>query len=225
MHLDREIQQTKDEILILGSMVEQAMMQSVDALKNHDIERSKVILEYDRRINEKRFILEGAVIATIATQQPMAHDLRVLASILQVGTELERMGDYAKGIASINLRSGGLNMPKVLRDIQYMAGKVVDMLHRSLTAFVDEDQYTAISIVKDDDLIDALYEQLYFEMMDYIAEHPENNERANFVLWIGHNLERMADRVTNICERTIFIKTGEQADLQEVSNTSLAFQD
>jgi phosphate transport system protein len=223
--LNREIQQTKDEILILGSMVEQAMLQSVNALKNHDIDRSKMILEYDKRINEKRFNLEGAVIATIATQHPMAHDLRVLASILQLGTELERMGDYAKGIASINLRSGDLNMPKVLRDIQYMADKVVDMLHRSLTAFVDEDQYIAISIIRDDDLIDALYEQLYFEMMDYVAEQPENHERANLVLWVGHNLERMADRVTIICERTIFIKTGKQAVLQEVSNTLPAFQD
>jgi phosphate transport system protein len=141
----------------------------------------------------------------------MAHDLRVLASILQLGTELERMGDYAKGIASINLRSGGLNMPKIMRDIQFMAEKVVDMLHCSLTAFVDEDQNTAYRIINEDDLIDALYEQLYFEMMDYVVDLPENTERANLVLWVGHNLERMADRVTNICERTIFVKTGEQA--------------
>jgi phosphate transport system protein len=209
--LDHEIQRAKDEILILGSMVEQAMMQSVNALKNQDREQSKVILEYDKRINEKRFYIEGAVIATIATQQPMAHDLRVLASMLEVCTELERMGDYAKGIASINLRSGGLSMPKVLRDIHYMAEQVIGMLHRSLTAFVDEDQHAATKIARDDDLIDALYEQLYFEMVDYIAEQPENIERANYVLWAGHNLERMADRVTNICERVVFIKTGELA--------------
>jgi phosphate transport system protein len=211
LNLDREIQRAKDEILILGSMVEQAMQQSVDALKNHDIERSKTILDYDKRINEKRFNLEGTVIAIIATQQPMAHDLRILASILEVCTELERMGDYAKGIATINLRSGGLSMPKVLRDIHYMANKVVDMLHRSLTAFVGEDQHTASRIAGEDDLIDALYEQLYFEMMDFVAEQPEHIERANYVLWVGHNLERMADRVTNICERTVFIKTGELA--------------
>jgi phosphate transport system protein len=211
MHLDRELQQAKDEILILGSMVEQAMSQSVDALKNHDMACSKTILEYDRQINQKRYDIEGSLIAIVATQQPMAHDLRVLTSILEICTELERMGDYAKGIATINLRSGGLSMPKILRDIQYMAGKVIDMLHRSLTAFVDEDHNTATTIARDDDLIDALYEQLYFEMMDFVAEHPENIERANYVLWVGHNLERMADRVTNICERTVFIKTGELA--------------
>lgn len=208
INLDRDIQQVKDEILILGSMVELAMVQSVDALKDHNPEQSRTILEYDLRINEKRYDIEGTVIAIIAMQQPAARDLRVLASVLEVSTELERMGDYAKGIASINLRSGGLSMPKVLRDIHFMAGKVVEMLHRALTAFVDEDQQIARAIAREDDLIDALYEQLYFEMMDFVAEHPENIERANYVLWIGHNLERMADRVTNICERTIFIKTG-----------------
>ena len=209
IHLDREIQQAKDEILILGSMVEHAMSQSVDALKNHDMACSKTIMDYDQRINQKRFDIEGGVIASIATQQPLAHDLRVLASIIEVCTELERMGDYAKGIATINLRSGGLSMPKILRDIQYMSQKVIDMLHRSLTAFVDEDQNTARGIARGDDLIDALYQQLYFEMMDFVAEQPENIERANYVLWVGHNLERMAGRVTNICERTVFIKTGE----------------
>ena len=210
-NLDQDIQQAKDEILILGSMVEQAIVQAVDALINHDLEHSKIILEYDKRINEKRYSLEGSVIASIATQQPMAHDLRVLAAILEVCTELERMGDYAKGIAVINLRSGGLNLPKILRDIQYMSQRAIDMLHRSLTAFVDEDQRLATIIARDDDVIDALYEQLYFEMMDYIAEQPENIERANYVLWVGHNLERLADRVTNICERTVFIKTGDLA--------------
>ena len=209
LSLDQNIQQAKDEVLILGSMVEQAIVQAVDALINHDLEHSKTILEYDKRINEKRYSLEGSVIASIATQQPMAHDLRVMAAVLEVSTELERMGDYAKGIATINLRSGGLNMPKILRDIQYMSQRAIDMLHRSLTAFVDEDKRLAMIIVRDDDVIDALYEQLYFEMMDYIAEQPENIERANYVLWVGHNLERLADRVTNICERTVFIKTGD----------------
>jgi phosphate transport system protein len=209
LNLDQDIQQVKDEILILGSMVEQAMTQAVEALKNNDLERSKAILNYDQRINEKRYHLEGTVITLIATQQPMAHDLRVLAAALEICTELERMGDYAKGIASINLRSGGLSLPKILRDIHYMAQKTLDMLHRSLTAFVEEDKQAATVIARDDDIIDALYEQLYFEMMDLLAEEPENIERANYVLWVGHNLERMADRVTNICERTVYIKTGD----------------
>lgn len=209
--LDSEIQLAKAEILFLGSMVEQAMLQSIIALRDHDMECSRSLLEYDYRINTERFSLEGAIIAIMATQQPMAHDLRVLAAILDVCTELERMGDYAKGIAAINLRSGGLGLPKVLQDIHYMAQKAIDMLQRSLTAFVDENHSAARLIVKDDDLIDALYEQLYFEMMDYVVEQPENIERANYVLWVGHNLERMADRVINICERTVFIETGKMA--------------
>jgi len=209
--LYREIQLARVEILILGSMVAQAMQKSVDALWDHDLECSKSILEYDLRINNKRFSLEGSVIAIIATQQPMAHDLRTLAAILDVSTELERMGDYAKGIATINLRSGGLGMPKILSDIRFMAQKSIDMLHRSITAFVDEDEHLAALIEKDDDLIDALYEQLYFEMMDYVVECPERLEQANYILWTGHNIERMADRVTHICKRTSFIKTGKMA--------------
>ena len=210
-NLDREIQLARADILILSSMVVQAMMQSVNALRDHDLECSKTLLENDHHINNKRFSLEGAVITVIATQQPMARDLRVLASILDVCTELERIGDYAKGIAAINLRSGGLGMPKVLQDIHYMAKKTIDMLQRSITTFIDEDHRAAALIVKDDDLIDALYEQLYFEMMDYVVEQPENIESANYVLWVGHNLERMADRVINICVRTVFIETGKMA--------------
>ena len=210
-NLDSEIQQAKDETLILGSMVEQAIMQSIKALRDHDMERSTTVLEYDKRINEKRYSIAGAVIATIATQQPMAHDLRILSSIVEICTELERIGDYAKGIASINLRSGGLSMPKMLQDLHSMAQKATDMLHRSLTAFVYEDQCAAKVIAGEDYLIDILYEQLYIELMDFVIEQPENIERANFILWAGHNLERMADRVASICVRVNFIKTGDWA--------------
>jgi phosphate transport system protein len=207
--LDQEIQRARDEILILGSMVEQTTLRSVEALKDSDPEKSKPILEYDQRINEKRFDIEGSIIATIAMQQPTAHDLRVLASILKTCTELERMGDYAKGIAVINLRSGGLYIPKMLVDAHYMAGQIVDMLHRALTAFVGEDTILAGKIAQEDVFINALYQQIYFEVMDYVVEDPTNIERANYILWVGHNLERMADRVKNICEYTVYIKTGE----------------
>lgn len=207
--LDQEIQRARDEILILGSMVEQTTIRSVEALKDSDPGKSKPILEYDQRINEKRFNIEGSVIATIAMQQPAAHDLRVLTSILKTSTELERMGDYAKGIAVINLRSGGLYVSKMLVDAHYMAGQIVDMLHRALTAFVNEDAIAAEKIAREDILIDGLYQQIYFEVMDYVVEDPANIERANYILWTGHNLERMADRVKNICEYAIFIKTGE----------------
>lgn len=217
--LDQEIQRARDEILILGSMVEQTTLRSIDALKDNDIEKSRPVLEYDKRINEKRFSIEGGVITTIATQQPAAHDLRILASIFKACTELERMGDYAKGIAIINLRSGGLFIPKILIDAHYMARQIVDMLHRALSAFVGEDAIAARKIANEDILIDALYQQIYYEVMDYVVEEPANIERANYILWVGHNLKRMANRVKNICEYTIFIRTGNLEEFSPPSRT------
>jgi phosphate transport system protein len=150
----------------------------------------------------------------IATQQPMAHDLRLLASLLDVASEIERMGDYAKGIAVINVRMGDQPLLKPLVDIPRMAQKGVDMLHRALTAFVNEDAATAEALPHEDDEVDALYLQVYRELITYIMADPSTIERANYLLWAAHNLERLADRVTNICERTIFVATGEIREFQ-----------
>jgi len=128
---------------------------------------------------------------------------------MEIISELERMGDYAKGIANINIRMGEQALLKPLIDIPRMAQKGVDMLHRSLTAFVNEDVEAAKSIPIEDDEVDALYNQIYRELMVFIIEDPKNIERANWLLWVAHNLERFADRVTNLCERTVFIATGE----------------
>ena len=144
----------------------------------------------------------------IATQQPMAHDLRLLASILEISSELERMGDYAKGIATINIRMGDEPLLKPLIDIPRMAQKGADMLHRALTAFVNEDVEAARAIPVEDDEVDALYNQIYHELMMFVIQDPKTIERANCLLWTAHNLERLADRVTNICERTVFVATG-----------------
>ena len=149
-----------------------------------------------------------------STQQPMAHDLRLLASSMEIISELERMGDYAKGIANINIRMGDEPLLKPLIDIPRMAQKGADMLHRALTAFVNEDLEIAKSIPMEDDEVDALYNQIYRELMVFIIEDPKNIERANWLLWVSHNLERVADRVTNICERTVFIATGEMIEVK-----------
>lgn len=215
-NIDEEVMQAKDEILVLGSMVEQAMIDSVRALKNHDFEASSRLIARDQVINEKRFHIERDVVTVIATRHPAARDLRILTSILDMANDLERMGDYAKGIATINLRSGGLSLPKVLNDLEYMAERAVDMLHHSLTAFTDADLAAAQHLIAEDNLIDSLYEQVYYEVMDFVVENPAHMERANFALWTAHNIERMADRVTNICERTIFIVTGELRPLTEM---------
>ncbi len=206
---DQDIKEVRDEVLLLGSMVEQSILDSVEALRKRDNEASRKILELDRRINQKRFEIEHRVMILIATQQPMAHDLRLLASILEIAGELERMGDYAKGIATINLRMGNEPLLKPLIDIPRMAQKGADMLHRALTAFVQEDAETARAIPAEDDEVDALYLQVYRELMTYVMADPKTIERANWLLWVAHNLERVSDRVTNICERTIFIVTGE----------------
>lgn len=220
---EQEIQQLKDEILLLGSMVEQAMLDAVEALKKRDMRWSEQIIANDKKINEKRFYLENKVMIVIATQQPMARDLRVIASILEVISELERMGDYAKGIAIINIRMGEHALLKPLVDIPRMAQKGTDMLHRALTAFVNEDVETAKGIPAEDDEVDMLYEQVYRELMTYIMADARTIERANWLLWAAHNLERFADRVTNICERTLFVATGEyketQASYDELGDT------
>jgi phosphate transport system protein len=211
---ESEIQQVKDDILILGSMVEKALLDSVEAMRKRDIQWSKRLYQQDKEINEKRFEIESHLMILIATQQPMAHDLRFLASCLEIISELERMGDYAKGISNINLRMGDAQLLKPLIDVPRMAQKGVDMLHRALTAFVNEDVEASQKLPVEDDEVDALYNQIYRELMTYIIADPKNIERANWLLWVAHNLERFADRVTNICERTIFIATGELTEVK-----------
>ena len=215
---ETELQQLKDEVLVLGSMAEQAILNSVEALKKRDLKASEKILEDDRAINKKRFDIENQLMILIATQQPMAHDLRLLASTMEIISELERMGDYAKGIANINIRMGDQPLLKPLIDIPRMARKDVDMLHRALTAFVNEDVEAARVIPAEDDEVDALYNQVYRELMMFVIQDPKSIERANWLLWVAHNLERVADRVTNICERTIFIATGEMAEIKSTDD-------
>src|SRR5688500_10519548 len=217
---ENEIQQVKDDVLMLGSMVEQALINSVESLKKRDIKAAEKIFAEDQEINKKRFTIENQLMVLIATQQPMAHDLRLLASCMEIISELERMGDYAKGIANINVRMGEEPLLKPLIDVPRMAQKGVDMLHRALTAFVNEDIETARQIPVEDDEVDALYNQVYRELMTFVISDPKTIERANWLLWVAHNLERVADRVTNICERTIFIATGE---MQEIKSTDDEF--
>ena len=215
---ETEIQQLKDELLVLGSMVEQQILDAVEALKKRDIEASRRIHATDNEINAKRYAIEEQVMIVIATQQPMAHDLRLLASVLEVAGELERMGDYAKGIATVNLRMGDEPLLKPLIDIPRMAQKGADMLHRALTAFISEDIEAARAIPAEDDEVDGLYTQVYRELMTFVVADPRSIDRANYLLWTAHNLERFADRVTNICERTVFIATGE---IQEIKSSNI----
>jgi phosphate transport system protein len=210
------MQDIKDDVLLLSSMVEQAVMSSVETLKNHDFEHAQQIILDDNSINRKRFETEISIMILIATEQPMGHDLRLLAASLDICTELERMGDYAKGIANINLRSQGLSLPRLLQDLYSMAEKGVDMLHRAMTAFATEDPKTAQAILREDDVIDECYSGIYSEAMQSVLGDPRNIERANYVIWTAHNLERLGDRVTNICERVVYIATGKYPEPDEI---------
>jgi len=207
------MQRLQDEVLILGSMVENALIESVDILKRRDMEGSRRLIVGDQAINEKRFAIEADCLVLIATQQPMAGDLRTLAAILEIVTELERMGDYAKGIARINLLIGEQPLIKPLIDVPRMAQKACDMLHRALGAFVQRDVALARSIPAEDEEVDALYNQVYRELLTFIISDPRTINQATYLLWVAHNLERAADRVTNICERVIFTVTGELAEM------------
>jgi len=207
------LQRLQDEVLVLGSMVEKALMESVESLKRRDLEAARRLIAGDRLINEKRFAIEADALALIATQQPMAGDLRTLAAVLEIATELERMGDYAKGIARINLMMGEEPLLKPLIDIPRMAKKAQDMLHRALEAFVRRDVELARAIPDEDDEVDALYNQVYRELLSFIIANPRTIDQATYLLWVAHNLERAADRVTNICERVIFTVTGEMVEM------------
>jgi phosphate transport system protein len=212
--LDHEIQFICDDLLLLSSMVETALIDSVSALKDRDMEKSRIIYDNDMQINAKRFELEGQIIGAIATQSPVLFDLRFLASALNICAELERMGDYAKTIARINLMSEGIGVPRLLSMTYEMGVKTSDMLHNAMTAFIHTNVRSAIRIISDDDIIDAMYNSLYSEVMEFVIRSPRDVERANYLFWVGHNLERAADRVTNICERTIYIETGELGDIE-----------
>jgi phosphate transport system protein len=212
--LDRKIQHLRDEILILDSMVEEAVTQSVEALRSKNLELAQQVYHHDAQVNAKRFALENEVIITIATAQPiMASDLRMLASILEVAGELERMGDYAKGIAHITRMIGMEPYIKPLVDIPRMSEISVSMLHRAVGAFIALDAQTARQIPQEDDEVDRLYNQVYRDLVAIMIQNPAAIDQGNYLMWAAHNLERLADRVTNICERAIYIATGELKEL------------
>jgi phosphate transport system protein len=211
---DRELQRLQDEVVILGGLVEKAIIQSVEVLKRRDLEGARRLIAADRRlINEKRFAIETEALTLIATQQPMAGDLRVIAAVLEIAHELERMGDYAKGIAKINLMMGDEPLLKPLIDVPLMAEKARSMLHQALEAFVRRDVELARTIPKQDDEVDALYNQVYRDLLALMMQNPRDIDRATYLLWVAHNLERTADRVANICERVIFMVTGEMMEM------------
>ena len=210
----RDLRALQDEMLVLANMVEKAIARALDALKNRDLALSEEVVREDDVIDRKRMELEERCIDLIATQQPLAGDLRVLITVLHMSVELERMGDYAEGIAKISLMMGNEPPLKPLIDIPRMADKATDMLRRSLDAFVNRDVELANAVCNDDDEVDALYEQVYRELLTYMMASPAVIQRATFLLWVAHDLERIADRTTNIAEHVIYMVTGDRATVK-----------
>jgi phosphate transport system protein len=210
---DRDLRLLQDDLLLLGSMVEKAMAKALDALKRRDLDASQQVLNEDSLIDHKRFQIEEKCIDLIATQQPLARDLRILVTILHLAVELERMGDYAEGIARISLRMGEEPPLKPLIDIPRMGDLASSMLRRSLDAFVNRDVVAATEVCRSDDEVDALYEQVYRELLIFMFEDPKTVKRATFLLWVAHDLERLADRATNIAERVVYLVTGKMVEI------------
>ena len=212
----KKLREIQDDILIMGSMVSKATLLAIEALQKRDLTLANQIIADDKKINRKRFDIEEKCIQLIATQQPMASDLRTIVAVLNIITELERIGDYAEGNAKITIMIGNEPPLKPLVDIPRMAEKTADMLNRSLSAFINHDADAAIKIIAEDDFMDNLYDQVFRELLTFMAEDPKTITRATRLIWVTHNLERSADRVTNICERVVFMVTGKM----EESNTS-----
>lgn len=211
--LDRELNRLQDEITILGSRVSKALEESIEILRRQDLEAAKRLIAADKEIDRYRYALEHEALVLIARHQPMATDLRTLAAILEIVTDLERIGDYAEGIAKITLLLGNEEKIPPLPQIPIMATKAISMLDRALDAFLRRDIEAAQAIPQEDDEVDALYNQVNHELLEMTLANPAKIEQANLLTWVAHNLERTADRVTNICERTVFTVTGDMREL------------
>jgi phosphate transport system protein len=211
--LDQEIQELKTDLLAMGDMVDRAIVRSIQALKDRDMELARQIVLDDEKINAAEESVKDRVITTIATQQPMASDLRIIMAVSALVTELERMGDHAAGIAKITLRMGSLPPLKPLIDIPRMAEKGRWVMQEELKAFIDQDVERARNAALCDQEVDALYDQIYRELLIFMMDDPRTITRATYLLWVAHNLERISDRATNIGERVIYMVSSRTEDL------------
>jgi phosphate transport system protein len=210
---DQQLSLLQQEVEVLAAIVEKSINRAVDALKRRDLEESQRVIQDDDYIDQKRFEIEERCIDLIATQQPMARDLRVIIALLHIVVELERMGDYAEGIAKISLLMGDTPPLKPLIDIPRMAEKATEMLRDSIDCLLNRDLVKAQQVCQADDEVDDLYDQVYRELLLFMIQDPQTIQRATYLLWVSHDLERIADRATNIAERVIFLVTGKLTEI------------
>ncbi|MFN2218155.1 MAG: phosphate signaling complex protein PhoU [Anaerolineae bacterium] len=208
-----QIRELLEDLLEMGQMVADSIDSSIQALAKQDQELAQWVIDYDDEINAYQYDIDEKCLVLIATQQPMAGDLRAILSVSNIAAELERIGDYSEGIARLAIKLSGRPLLKPLIDIPRMAEEGRRMLMGSLEAFARQDVESARQIGEADDVVDALYDQVYRELLVYMMEDPRTITQATYLLWVAHNLERIADRTTNIAERVIFLDSGRIVDL------------
>ena len=210
---DQYLTEVQEDMLVLADMVESAIDRSVQALKGRNAEMARQVIDDDIKINRKRYDIEEKCLELIATQQPLAGDLRTIVAVLYMVVDLERMGDHAEGIAKIVVTLADEPPLKPYVDLPRMADIATEMLRESLEAFKHRDVERARAIIDRDDEVDALYNQVDRELLTYMLNDPRTIERATYLIWVAHNLERIADRVTNVCERVVYLVTGKVEEL------------
>jgi phosphate transport system protein len=211
--LDEQLAGLFEDLLVMGSLVEKAIGKSVQALAQRDAALAQQVIDEDAQINRARWDLEERCLVLLATQQPMATDLRTVGAVLSMVADIERMGDHAEGIARLTLRIADQPLLKPLIDIPRMAKKCQENLGLVLQAFIDRDGELARRICQEDDEIDGLYKQVFSELLVIMMGDPRTVDRATYLIWVAHNLERIHDRITNIGERVIFMITGKVVEL------------
>jgi phosphate transport system protein len=209
----QHLREVEDDVLTMGNMVAKAVDRSIEALKKRDLTLAHQIIADDAQINKQRFSIEDKCIGLIATQQPVASDLRIIVAVLNIITELERIGDYAEGIAKIVIMIGDEPPLKPLIDIPRMGEITLEMINKSLQSFVARDVELAMRVVSLDSVVDDLYDQVFRELLTFMMVDPKTTNRATRLIWVAHNLERSADRATNICERVVFTVTGKMEEI------------
>ena len=209
----KHLRDIEEDVLAMGNKVVKAIDRAIKALQKRDLTQAHQIIADDAQINEQRFSIEEKCIELIATQQPMASDLRIIVAVLSIITELERIGDYAEGIAKIVVMIGDEAPLKPLIDIPRMGEITLEMINTSLQSFVTRDVNLAMKAVSLDSVVDALYDQVFRELLTFMMVDPKTTNRATRLIWVAHNLERAADRATNICERVVFTVTGKMQEI------------
>jgi phosphate transport system protein len=207
----KEIQ---DKVLVMGDIVSREINKSIEALKARDLKLAHKIIADDAVIDEQRFTIEDRCIELMGMQKLTIADRRAIVAVLSISTELERIGDYAEGNAKIVVMIGDEPPLKPLIDIPRMAELTVEMIDKSLKSFVARDVELAKHVVTMDNLVDGLYDQVFRELLTFMMIDPKTINRATRLIWVAHNLERAADRVTNICERVVFTVTGKMEELE-----------